>query len=101
MTENIQKPRQGPQGLKTYEAIAPSRFNISNIDELIKFLQETESVCKRQKVNFLKVNLDNVVAIDMYAISLMLSMLNKLSCRNIRYWGTYPSDIQCRQYIIL
>ena len=100
MTENIQKPRQGPQGLKTYEAIAPSRFNISNIDELIKFLQETESFCKRHKVNFLKVNLDNVVSIDMYAISLMLSMLNKLSCRNIRYWGTYPSDIQCRQYII-
>lgn len=39
MTENIQKTRRGPQGPKTYEAIAPSRFNISNIDELIKFLQ--------------------------------------------------------------
>ena len=44
MTENIQKTRRGPQGPKTYEAIAPSRFNISNIDELIKFLQETTNV---------------------------------------------------------
>ena len=52
MTENIQKPRQGPQGLKTYEAIAPSKFNISNIDELIKFIQETESFCKRHKIDF-------------------------------------------------
>lgn len=96
-TEDIQNTRQGP---KTYEAIAPSIFNIGNINGVIKFLQETENICKRQKINSLKVNLDNVVEIDMYAISLMLSMLNKLSCRNIRYWGTYPNDVQCRQYII-
>lgn len=36
----------------------------------------------------------------MYAISLMLSMLNKLSSRNINYWGTYPIDMECNQYII-
>lgn len=85
---------------KIYEAIAPSNFNIKNINGLVKFLQETESFCTRKKFNMLKVNLDNVIAIDMYAISLMLSMLNKLSCRNIKYWGTYPRDPQCRQYII-
>ena len=52
MTGNIQKTRQGLQGPKTYEAIAPSKFNISNIDELIKFIQETESFCKRHKIDF-------------------------------------------------
>lgn len=85
---------------KIYEAIAPSKFNINNIGGLVNFLHETESYCKSHKVDLLKVNLDNVVDIDMYAISLMLSMLNKMSCRHIKYWGTYPKNPQCRQYII-
>lgn len=85
---------------KMYEAKAPSDFRITNINRLIKFLQETEDFCKKNKVNILKVNLDNVVLIDMYAISLMLSVLNKLSCRNIKYWGTYPKNQKCKQYII-
>ncbi len=88
------------QGSKIYEAMAPSKFNIDNINGLVKFLQETENFCKKNRVTFLKVNLDNVISIDMYAISLMLSMLNKLSCRHIKYWGTYPNDPRCRQYII-
>lgn len=36
----------------------------------------------------------------MYAISLLLSVLNKLSYKNIRYWGTYPKNPKSKQYII-
>jgi len=39
---DIQNTRQDS---KTYEAIAPSRFNIGNINGIIKFLQETENIC--------------------------------------------------------
>lgn len=87
-------------GIKTYEAIAPSNFSYTNISEIVKFLQDTEKYCRDHKINSLKVSLDNVVSIDMYAISLMLSMLNKLSYQNIKYWGTYPNDPLCNKYII-
>lgn len=84
---------------KTYEAVAPSNFDIHNINGIVRFTQETEKFCTKNKIKVLKVNLDDVVSIDMYAISLMLSMLNKLSYRNIKYWGTYPYNQECKQYI--
>ena len=83
-----------------YEAFAPSDFSINNIDGIVSFLVKTDNVCRKNKVKILKVNLDNVTRIDAYAISLMLSLLNRLSCRRINYWGTYPDDEYCKQYII-
>lgn len=85
---------------KTYEACAPPIFDIHNINAIVRFIQETENFCTKNKIKFLKVNLDDVVSIDMYAISLMLAMLNKLSYRNIKYWGTYPDNEKCKQYIL-
>lgn len=87
-------------GPRVYEAVAPSIFNVNNINGLIKYLQEIENSCAKHRINLLKVNLDNVVSIDMYAISLLLSVLNKLSYKNIRYWGTYPKNQKSKQYII-
>ncbi|MDE6523344.1 MAG: hypothetical protein K2L17_11035 [Muribaculaceae bacterium] len=86
--------------IQPYEAIAPRVFSIKNIDGLVKFVQDTERYCRINRIRILKVNLENVVKIDMYAISLLLSMLNKLSSRNINYWGTYPNDRECKQYIM-
>ena len=86
---------------KICQAVAPSNFSITNIEGLLSFISRTEIECRREnKVSFLKVNLDNVNIIDYYAISFLLSFLNKLSSQYIRYWGTYPVDYNARQFII-
>lgn len=96
-----ERKREGLYSISSmYEAIAPSKFDIKHINGLVKFLQNTENYCTRNKIKTLKVNLDNITTIDMYAISLMLSMLNRISCQKIKAWGTYPKNTQCRQYII-
>lgn len=106
---HIRRHRQGKQKRRRdttcyvqdkYEVVAPIDFTINNINGLIRFILEIENVCNKDKIKLLKVNLNHVVSIDMYAISLMLSMLSKLSYKHIRYWGTYPTCLTCRQYII-
>lgn len=84
-----------------YEAIAPIDFSLSNIEGVLSFINRTENTCKRgSRITFLKINLDNVKKIDSYALSLLLSLLNKISCLNIRYWGTYPDDPLAKQFIL-
>lgn len=83
-----------------YEAIAPEDFSYSNIEGGISFIQEIDSVCRKNKYAILKVNLERVKIIDAFGIALMISMLNKLSCQHIRYWGTYPIADDAKQYII-
>lgn len=86
---------------RPYEAIAPNDFSISNIEGALAFINKTENACKRgSRITFLKINLDNVKKIDSYALSLLLSLLNKISCLNIRYWGTYPDDPLAKQFIL-
>lgn len=84
-----------------YEAIAPKDFSITNIEGVLTFINQTEKACKRgSRITFLKINLDSVKIIDSYALSLLLSLLNKISCLNIRYWGTYPSDPSAKEFIL-
>ena len=83
-----------------HEVVAPEMFNIGNIERVIDFLASTEKFCKKNKVGVLKINLDNVLMIDMYAISLMLSMMIKLSGHKIRFWGTYPENNLAKQFIL-
>lgn len=83
-----------------YEAIAPEDFSYSNISKCISFIQDIDMECRKNKYSTLKVNLDLVTKIDAFGIALIISMLNKLSFRRIRYWGTYPSLNSAKQYII-
>lgn len=85
---------------RLYEAIAPEDFSYSNISKCISFIQNTDIDCRKNKYSLLKVNLDWVKRIDAFGIALIISMLNKLSCRHIRYWGTYPMTYSAKQYII-
>lgn len=95
------EPRYRSYTPMPYEAIAPVHFCLSNLDGILKFIYQTENACrKKQKINFLKINLDNVVEIDSFAISFLLSFLNRLSSQHIRYWGTYPNDKSAQQFII-
>lgn len=85
---------------QTHEAIAPRDFSIGNISTVVTFLQNTYRYCSKNKFSFLKINLDNVTKIDAFGLALIISMLNKLSFLNIRYWGTYPNDSASKQFII-
>lgn len=84
-----------------YEAIAPAHFCLSNLNGILKFIYQTENaIQKNKRINFLKINLNDVVKIDSFAISFLLSFLNRLSSHHIRYWGTYPDDQAASQFII-
>lgn len=83
-----------------YEAKAPEDFSFSNISKCISFIQNIDMECRKNKYSTLKVNLDWVTKIDAFGIALIISMLNKLSFRRIRYWGTYPILNSAKQYII-
>lgn len=83
-----------------YEAIAPQNLSINNIAGIVSFLQKTDKYCRKNKLTSLKVNLDYVDEIDAFGIALIISMLNKLSFRHIRYWGTYPQNNRAKQVII-
>ena len=82
------------------EVFAPERFCVENLENVLVFITKTEQKCNRADTKSLKVNLDRVVRIDSYAISLLLSMLSRLSYKNIRYWGTYPTDANAKNYIV-
>lgn len=92
--------RQGRNQSRAYEAIAPHDFSINNIACIVNFIQSTYKYCRQNKTFVLKVNLDNVAQIDSFGIALIISMLNKLSFRYIRYWGTYPRNEVAKQVII-
>lgn len=83
-----------------YEAVAPIDFSVNNIERVISFLSDVDRNCRQSRAKILKVNLNYVEKIDSYSISLLLSLLNRLSCKNIRYWGTYPDNPVCKQFII-
>lgn len=82
------------------EVLAPRVFALENLDSVVRFINDTEKRCGVENSKSLKVNLDEVVAIDFYAISLMLSMLNRLSHKHINYWGTYPDNVNAKNFII-
>ena len=82
------------------EVYAPALFVIDNLEKVINFVNDTERRCSNTLSRILKVNLDGVTKIDSYAISFLLSLLNRLSYKNIKYWGTYPNSIEAKTYIL-
>lgn len=82
------------------EVFAPSHFTIQNLDGVLVFLGKTERQINNSSTKILKVNLDHVSEIDSYAISLLLSMLSRMSYKNINYWGTYPVSQGAKDFII-
>lgn len=89
-------------GARPYlDVFAPTNFTIQNLENVLVFLQNTERQCKNSNSKVvLKVNLNDIVEIDSYAICFLLSMLNRMSHKNISYWGTYPDHQEAKDYII-
>lgn len=94
------KPQQRFGMTAPVEVFAPSHFTIQNLDRVLVFLEETERQINNSSTKILKVNLDYVTEIDSYAISLLLSMLSRMSYKNINYWGTYPISQGAKDFII-
>lgn len=86
--------------LRPLEVFVPQIFSIANIGGVISFIHKTETKSKQSHIKRLIVRMDKVVEIDMYAISLLLSMLNRLSRLHIKYIGTYPTNSFTKQYIL-
>lgn len=82
------------------EVKAPKEFSLNNLDRVVQFINDTENRCGKEISKSLKVNLDEVEQIDSYAISLMLSMLNRLSHKQINFWGTYPASLTAKRFIL-
>ena len=84
------------------EVFAPQDFSVTNITDTLTFLQNIDKYLKKIKATTLKVNLDDVIKIDMFAMSFLLSKLNKLKQQHqlIQYWGTYPNNLEAKQFII-
>jgi len=99
-TSNERQTKNEWIGPKSLEVRVPQEFSISNISGVISFIHKTEQKCKMSIVRRLIVRMDDVEKIDMYAISLLLSMLNRLSCHHIQYIGTYPDNPKIKQYIV-
>lgn len=94
------KPQQRFVTTAPVEVFAPAHFTIQNLDRVLLFLDETERQINNSDTKILKVNLDYVTEIDSYAISLLLSMLSRMSYKNINYWGTYPNSQGAKDFII-
>lgn len=94
------KPQQRFATTAPVEVFAPSHFTIRNLDRVLSFLDETERQINNSDTKILKVNLDYVTEIDSYAISLLLSMLSRMSYKNVNYWGTYPNSQDAKDFII-
>jgi ABC-type transporter Mla MlaB component/anti-sigma regulatory factor (Ser/Thr protein kinase) len=68
-------------------------------EEVISFIKRIEETTKGNHIKKIKFDLSEIVSIDMGAICLLLSKMNELSGKGIRYWGTFPKDNDCKQFI--
>jgi anti-sigma regulatory factor (Ser/Thr protein kinase) len=67
-------------------------------EEVIRFINGINAHLKNTRIE-IKFDLSNIIFIDIGAICLLLSKLNELSGKGIKYWGTFPKDNDCKQFI--
>ena len=71
----------------------PEMFSFDrDLEGLIKFTNKTFKKYKDYKFGHLFFNMNQVVELDMPAICLLLSLLNKFTWNNISYAGNVPND---------
>lgn len=80
---------------------APKYFSLlDSPNEVIGFINKIDSLLSNiKKISSVEFDLKDVTKIDIGAICLFLSKLNDLSRNKIRYWGTFPEDKQCCEFI--
>lgn len=82
------------------QVFPPSDFSKKNLEELLAFINGTYDYAKTLRGRRLFVWLKDVQSIDMFAICLLLSLLNKLAGTNVGCWGNYPADDNVRSYLL-
>lgn len=86
--------RSAPAGKRKFDTVSvPEYFSFDhNLEGLIEFTNKTYKKYKDFKSGHLFFNMSNVVKLDMPAICLLLSLLNKLTWKQISYAGNAPDD---------
>jgi hypothetical protein len=93
-----------PQFMRTRrpKVTVPSVFSFK--DNLAQLLQFINSVYNEYKNNILKrdlfFNMQSVNQIDLTAICMLLSLINKLSRKNISCYGNYPLSLNQKRYLV-
>ena len=86
--------RNNPAGKRKFDMVqVPETFSFEhNLEGLIMFTNKTFKKYKDFKYGHLFFNMSEVVEIDLPAICLLLSLLNKLTWKQISYAGNAPND---------
>lgn len=77
----------------------PNDFRIENIEEVLAFLNKTSRRCSPTYIRHIFFYMQEIQKIDIYAICLLLSLVNRLSKR-ISCAGSYPLDLNVRNIFI-
>lgn len=74
-----------------YDLKAPSIFNLQygNVNEVLGFIEDIKAIGAKKK--YINIRLEDVTEIGEGAISMLLSVLNELSSKNVRFKGTKPN----------
>lgn len=94
--------RSAPPGkLKLAVAAVPESFSFeNNLEGLIAFNNQTYKKYKEFRFGHLFFDMSKVIDIDMTAICLLLSLLNKLTWKQISYAGNAPDDSVANEIFI-
>lgn len=94
--------KSAPSGKRKFSiATVPEIFSFGNNTEvLLEFINKTYKSYKDFKNGHLFFNMSNVTEFDMPAICLLLSLLNKLSWKQISYSGNGPENLSAREFFV-
>jgi anti-sigma regulatory factor (Ser/Thr protein kinase) len=88
--------------LRAPTAIVPRVFSfVEAPDKLLKFIDKVNNAYKQNMLErYLFFNMRSVTQVDLTAICMLLSLLNKLKSRHINPFGNYPKDDNLKKFII-
>ncbi|MDL2315069.1 hypothetical protein LJC16_02290 [Bacteroidales bacterium OttesenSCG-928-C19] len=98
-----EKPKKNPYKYSPPKELTikvESKFSlIEDSINVLGFVNTINRVIKRKKNKLIKIDLSDVVKIDIGAIGLLLSKMNELSQKQFYAYGTLPKDAACKEII--
>ncbi|MDR0606243.1 MAG: hypothetical protein LBG80_18345 [Bacteroidales bacterium] len=77
-----------------------SQFSlIEDTENVLSFVHTINKIIKRRKNRLIKIDLSDVIRIDIGAIGLILSKMNELAQRKFYAFGNFPQDNICKEII--
>jgi hypothetical protein len=72
---------------------------VENSNDVLSFVHSINRIIKRGKHRLIKIDLTDVIRVDIGAIGLLLSKMNELSQHQLYAYGTMPKDDGCKAFI--